>query len=158
MENALTSLDLIIFLAALVAAMAIGLIAGRKEETAEDYFLAGRKLPWWGVAGSIFGSNVSANHLVGMMGIGFGVGFAQSHFEVGAIAGLMLLCYGFLPVYRALNVYTLSEYLGRRYDERSRLLYAVISVLVMVVVLMVPALYVGARTTCILLAARGRSA
>ena len=151
MENALTSLDLIIFLAALVAAMAIGLIAGRKEETAEDYFLAGRKLPWWGVAGSIFGSNVSANHLVGMMGIGFGVGFAQSHFEVGAIAGLMLLCYGFLPVYRALNVYTLSEYLGRRYDERSRLLYAVISVLVMVVVLMVPALYIGARTTCILL-------
>ncbi len=134
MESSLTSIDLVIFLAALLAAMAIGFMVGRREETSEDYFLAGRKIPWWGVAGSIFGSNVSANHLVGMMGIGFGVGFAQSHFELGAIAGLMLLCYGFLPVYRALNIYTLSEYLGRRYDERSRLLYAVIMVLIMVVV------------------------
>ncbi len=151
MESSLTSIDLVIFLAALLAAMAIGFMVGRREETSEDYFLAGRKIPWWGVAGSIFGSNVSANHLVGMMGIGFGVGFAQSHFELGAIAGLMLLCYGFLPVYRALNIYTLSEYLGRRYDERSRLLYAVIMVLIMVVVQMVPALYIGSRTTCILM-------
>ena len=72
------------------------------------------------VAGSIFGSNVSANHMVGMMGIGFSIGFAQSHFELGAIFGLMVLCYGFLPVYRKLKLYTLSEYLGRRYDDRSR--------------------------------------
>ena len=150
MANFLTNLDLVIFLAALLAAMAIGFIAGRKEETSEDYFLAGRKIPWWGVAGSIFGSNVSANHMVGMMGIGFGVGFAQSHFELGAIPALMLLCYGFLPVYRALKVYTLSEYLGRRYDERSRFLYAVIMVLIMVGVQMVPALYIGSRTLCIL--------
>ena len=151
MENLLTSLDLAIFLVALLAAMAIGFIAGRTEKTSEDYFLAGRKIPWWGVAGSIFGSNVSANHMVGMMGIGFGVGFAQSHFELGAIAGLMLLCYGFLPVYRALNVYTLSEYLGKRYDERSRLLYALIMVLIMAVVQMVPALYIGARSSCLLM-------
>ncbi len=151
MESFLTDLDLVIFLAALLVAMAIGFIAGRKEETSEDYFLAGRKIPWWGVAGSIFGSNVSANHMVGMVGIGFGVGFAQSHFELGAIMGLMLLCYGFLPVYRALNVYTLSEYLGRRYDERSRLLYAIIMTLIMVLVQMVPALYIGARTLCILM-------
>ena len=69
--------------------------------------------------------------MVGMMGIGFSVGFAQIHFELGAIAGLVLLCYGFLPVYRKLEVYTLSEYLGRRYDERSRVAYAVSMVIIM---------------------------
>ena len=144
-------LDLVIFFGTLVAAMAVGIIAGRKEETAEDYFLAGRKIRWWGVAGSIFGSNVSANHMVGMMGLGFSVGFAQSHFELGAIAGLMLLCYGFLPVYRKLRVYTLSEYLGRRYDKRSRVSYAVIMVILMVGVQMFPALYIGSRSVCVLL-------
>ena len=89
--------------------------------------------------------------MVGMMGIGFSVGFAQSHFELGAIAGLMVLCYGFLPVYRKLNLYTLSEYLGRRYDERSRVAYAVIMVIIMAVVQMVPALYIGSRSICVLL-------
>ncbi|MCH7688349.1 MAG: transporter, partial [Planctomycetes bacterium] len=151
MGDVFTPLDLIIFFTALVGVMAVGLIAGRKENTSEDYFLAGRSVPWWGVAGSIFGSNVSANHMVGMMGIGFSIGFAQSHFELGAIFGLMVLCYGFLPVYRKLNVYTLSEYLGRRYDERSRLAYAIIMILIMVVVQMVPGLYIGARSICVLM-------
>ncbi len=151
MGEVFTPLDLVIFFAALVGVMAVGLIAGRKEETSEDYFLAGRKIPWWGVAGSIFGSNVSANHMVGMMGIGFSIGFAQSHFELGAIFGLMMLCYGFLPVYRKLNVYTLSEYLGRRYDERSRLAYAIIMIVIMAIVQMVPALYIGSRSICVLM-------
>ena len=110
----LSSTDYIIFFASLIGAMLVGLWAGRKEETSEDYFLAGKGLRWFGVAGSIFGSNVSANHMVGMMGVGFSIGFAQSHFEIGAIAGLLFLCFGFLPVYRKLNLYTLSEYLGKR--------------------------------------------
>ncbi len=131
--------------------LAIGLWASRREETSEDFFLAGRNTPWWGVAGSIFGSNVSANHMVGMMGIGFSVGFAQAHFELGAIVGLMLLCYGFLPVYRRLKVYTLSHYLGARYDERSRLAYSLIMVVLMAVIQMVPALYIGSRSVCVLL-------
>lgn len=151
MGNFLNSIDLLVFFGAIALVMAIGVLVGSREKTSEDYFLAGKNIPWWGVAGSIFGSNISANHLVGMMGIGFGVGFAQSHFEIGAIAALMLLCYGFLPVYRGLNILTLSEYLGKRYDERSRLLYALIMVLIMVVVQMVPALYIGSRTTCILM-------
>ena len=54
--------------------------------------------------------------MVGMMGVGFAVGFAQSHFEITAIAGLLMLCYLLLPVYRKLKIYTLSEYLSKRYD------------------------------------------
>jgi len=142
--------DLVIFFVALIGAMTVGFIAGRKEETSEDYFLAGRSIPWWGVAGSIFGSNVSANHMVGMMGVGLSIGFAQSHFEIGAIAGLTLLCYGFLPVYRKLNLYTLSEYLEQRYDHRSRLSYATIMIIIMALIQLVPGLYIGARSMCVL--------
>ena len=65
--------------------------AGRKEESTEDFYLAGRSTRWWGVAGSIFGTNVSANHIVGMMAVGFSLGFVESHFEITAIAGLLML-------------------------------------------------------------------
>jgi SSS family solute:Na+ symporter len=149
--NALSTFELFIFFGSLLAVMGVGLWAGRKEEDSADYFLAGRSARWWGVAGSIFGSNVSANHIVGMMGVGFSVGFAQSHFEISAIFGLLLLCYGFLPVYRKLNVYTLSEYLGRRYSDSSRMAYAVIMVIVIVVIQMVPGFYIGSRSLNILL-------
>ncbi|MDX1563958.1 MAG: hypothetical protein R3236_01075 [Phycisphaeraceae bacterium] len=147
----LTTFDLIIFFGSLLAIMGVGLWAGRKEETSEDFYLAGKQTRWWGVAGSIFGSNVSANHLVGMMGVGFMFGFAQSHFEITAIAGLLMLCYAFLPMYRKLNVFTLSEYLARRFNEPSRLAYALIMVVIMVVIQMVPGFYIGSRSVNILL-------
>jgi SSS family solute:Na+ symporter len=147
----MSTLDLIIFFGSLLAVMGVGLWAGRKEETSDDYFLAGKETRWWGVAGSIFGSNVSANHIVGMMGVGFSVGLAQSHFEISAICGLLMLCYGFLPVYRKLNVYTLSEYLAQRYDDRSRIAYAIIMVAIMVVIQMVPGFYIGSRSLNVLL-------
>ncbi len=152
MGEVFQTLDIVIFFAALIGVMGVGLFAGRKdEETSEDYFLASRKIPWWGVAGSIYGSNVSANHMVGMMGVGFTIGFAQSHFELGAIFGLMVLCYFFLPVYRKLRVFTLSEYLEKRYDHRSRLAYSIIMTVIMAVIHLVPGLYIGSRTICTLL-------
>lgn len=154
MSELFTPLDLVVFVAVLVTVMALGLFASRHDSSSEDYFLAGRHIRWWGVAGSIYGSNVNANHMVGMMGIGFSIGFAQSHFELGAIFGLLMLCYGFLPVYRRLKIYTLSEYLGRRYDDRSRLAYAVTMVLIMAGVQMVPGLYIGARSACIMVGDR----
>ena len=151
MPVSLTSLDIAIFLASLIAVMAIGLWTGRKEETSEDFFLAGRSVPWWGVAGSIFGSNVSAEHLVGMLGIGYSIGFAQSHFEFGAIFALLILCFVFLPLYRKMGVYTLSEYLEQRYDGRSRTLYSGLNILTIVIVRMTLGFYIGARALRFLL-------
>lgn len=142
----LSRTDLFVFFATLLAIMVVGLWVGRKEESSEDYFLAGKSTRWWGVAGSIFGSNVSANHIVGMMGVGFAFGFAQTHFEVSAIFGLLFLCYGFLPVYRKLKVFTLSEYMSRRYDDKCRIAYALIMLMVIVVIQMVPGFYIGSRS------------
>ena len=150
-ESLLSQADLFIFFGTLALVMVAGLLAGRREKNSSDYFLAGKGARWWGVAGSIFGSNVSANHMIGMMGVGFAFGFAQSHFEITAIAGLLMLCYVLLPVYRKLNIYTLSEYLNRRYDDRARLAYAVVMLAIIVFVMTVPAFYIGSRSINFLL-------
>jgi SSS family solute:Na+ symporter len=121
----LHTLDLVILVLSIVAVTLFGMYVGRKEEGTSDYFLAGKSVAWWAVAGSIFGTNVSSHHMVGMMGAGLKEGFAQANFEFGAICGLLMLCYFFLPLYRRMGVYTLSEFLGRRYDDRCRLLYSV---------------------------------
>lgn len=146
----LAGLDLVVFLACLVAVMAIGLLAGGREQTSDEYYLASRSMPWWGVAGSVFGTNVSANHLVGMLGVGFSIGFAQSHFELGAVFALLVLAYLLLPVFAGLRVHTLSEYLAGRYDERTSLLYSV-TTLLLIAAQMTALFYVGSRSMSLLM-------
>ena len=156
MEGIFSTTDFIVFFGLLLAVMAIGLWVGRKDgDSTQDYFLAGKDAPWWAVAGSIFGSNVSANHMVGMMAVGFTVGFAISHLEITAIAGLLLLCYFFLPVYRKLHIYTLSDYLSRRFDDRSRVAYSAITLIIIIMVMMLPAFYLSSRAVNILLVDSG---
>ena len=146
----LAGVDLAIFLACLVAVMGIGLLAGGREQNSDEYYLASRSMPWWGVAGSVFGTNVSANHLVGMLGVGFSIGFAQSHFELGAVFALLVLAYLLLPVFAGLRVHTLSEYLAGRYDERASLLYSVTNLL-LIGAQMTALFYVGSRSMTLLL-------
>ena len=141
----LHTLDLVILVFSIVAVTLFGMYLGRKEEGTSDYFLAGKSVAWWAVAGSIFGTNVSSHHMVGMMGAGLKEGFAQANFEFGAICGLMMLCYFFLPLYRRMGVYTLSEFLGRRYDDRSRLLYS-LSNMAFLLIQMCGTLILGAVT------------
>lgn len=132
-ELPLTAVDLVVLVAALIGVTTYGLYMGRREEGASDFFLAGKTIAWWAIAGSILGTNISSHHLVGMMGAGLKEGFAQANFEFGAIAGLLVLCYFFLPLYRRMGVYTLSEYLGRRFDDRSRLLYSITNIVFLVI-------------------------
>lgn len=151
----LTPLDLFVFCGFLLVVMFLGMWVGRKEDTSEEYYLAGKNARWWGVTGSIFGSNISANHMVGMMGVGFTLGFVESQFEITAVVGLLVMCYGFLPVYRKLNVFTLSEYMSRRYNEGSRVFYSLIMIVVILVIQIVPAFYIGSRSINILMLEEG---
>lgn len=121
----LQPLDVLIVVGIIVLVTLFGMWIGRKEDTSSDYYLAGKTVAWWAIAGSIFGTNISSHHMVGMMGAGLKEGFAQANFEFGAIFGLMMLCYFFLPFYRRMGLFTLSEYLGRRFDDRSRLVYSI---------------------------------
>jgi solute:Na+ symporter, SSS family len=118
-------LDVLILVTSIVGVTGFGMWIGRTEEDTTDYYLAGKTVAWWAVAGSIFGTNISSHHMVGMMGAGLKESFAQANFEFGAIFGLLMLCYVFLPFYRRMGLYTVSEYLGRWFDDRSRLVYSI---------------------------------
>lgn len=144
-------LDIVVIVVSLIGVSAFGMYMGRKEEGASDYFLAGKSVAWWAVAGSIFGTNISSHHLVGMMGAGMKEGFAQANFEFGAICGLMMLCFFFLPLYRRMGVYTLSEFLGKRYDDRSRMLYSITNICFLLIQ-MCGTLVLGALTISTLMA------
>ncbi|MCA9096779.1 MAG: sodium/solute symporter [Planctomycetaceae bacterium] len=138
-------LDVLILVGSVILITAFGMWIGRKEENTNDYYLAGKTVAWWAIAGSIFGTNVSSHHLVGMMGAGLKEGFAQANYEFGAIFGLMMLCYFFLPFYRHMGVYTLSEYLGRRFDDRSLLVYSITN-MAFLLIQMVGTMILGALT------------
>lgn len=141
----LQALDVLILIVSIVGITLFGMWIGRKEENTSDYYLAGKTIAWWAVAGSIFGTNISSHHMVGMMGAGMKEGFAQANFEFGAIFGLMMLCYFFLPFYRQMGVYTLSEYLGRRFDNRSLLVYSITN-MAFLLIQMVGTMVLGAIT------------
>ncbi|GBF50851.1 transporter, SSS family [Leptospira ryugenii] len=141
----LTSLDFGFFAFTFLLVLLIGIYAGRKESDANDYFLGGRSLPWWAVAGSLFGTNVSANHLVGMLGIGFSVGFAQSHYEFGSILAIYLLAFVFLPLFRKQKLYTLSQFLEVKFGKETARIYSGLCIL-LIIIQMTGALYIGARS------------
>ena len=144
-------LDVLILAVSVIGVTAFGMWIGRKEENTGDYYLAGKTVAWWAVAGSIFGTNISSHHMVGMMGAGLKEGFAQANFEFGAIFGLLMLCYFFLPFYRRMGLYTLSEYLGRRFDDRSRLVYSITN-MAFLLIQMVGTMILGALTIATLTA------
>jgi len=144
-------LDVSILVGTIVGVTLFGMWIGRKEDTTTDYYLAGKTAAWWAVAGSIFGTNISSHHMVGMMGAGLKEGFAQANFEFGAIFGLLMMCYFFLPFYRRMGLYTLSEYLGRRFDDRSRLVYSITN-MAFLLIQMVGTMILGALTVATLTA------
>jgi solute:Na+ symporter, SSS family len=145
MLNHLGFLDTFVLVILLIAMPLAGVLASWRKKNSEDYFMAGRSLRWWMVAGSVFGTNINSSHLIGMLGIGYSVGFAQSHYEILAVGPILLLCYVFLPAYRQLKVFTLSQYLEHRYNEQTRLVYTILMIL-LILVQLIAAFYIGSRT------------
>jgi len=141
--------DIIALVLLLLSMPVAGVWVSWYKNKAEDYFMAGYSLRWWAVAGSVIGTNVSTSQLIGMLGVGYSVGFAQSHFEILAVAAILLLAYVFLPAYQKLGVFTLSEYLEHRYDHYTRLAYTILMVL-LIGVQMIAAFYIGSRTLMLL--------
>ncbi len=99
------------------------------HETSNDYFLAGRNAGWFLVGGSLFASNIGSEHLVGLAGTGAASGVAVAQFEILASLILLLLGWLFVPFYLASGVFTMPEFLERRYSEGARWYLAVISII-----------------------------
>ena len=109
----------------------IALIAywsSRKADSSEGYFLAGRDVGWLAVGASLFASNIGSEHLVGLAGSGAAGGLAVGHFEWLAVFALLLLGWLFAPFYFRSKVYTMPEFLEKRYDSRSRLYLSIVSI------------------------------
>ena len=104
----------------------------KEKETAADYFLAGRNLSWWIIGASIFASNIGSEHIVGLAGSGAKDGVAMAHYELHAWC-LLVLAWVFVPFYARSLVFTMPEFLERRFSPHSRYVLSIVSLITFVV-------------------------
>ncbi|SEO08707.1 solute:Na+ symporter, SSS family [bacterium A37T11] len=142
----LAPLDIGIFVIYILGIFVLGMYASsRSKQTKRDYFLAGDKLPWWMIGGSIIAANISSHHLVGAMGAAYSRGFVAITMEWGAILlGFNALLWIFLPFYIRNGFYTIPEYLQKRFGTATRAVYAVLILFTYVFVEIGAVLYLGA--------------
>ena len=107
-------------------------VVKRGKDTAADYFLAGRNLGWWVIGASIFASNIGSEHIVGLAGSGAKDGVAMAHYELHAWC-LLVLAWVFVPFYARSLVFTMPEFLERRFSTSSRYVLSIVSLITFVV-------------------------
>ncbi|MEM1303715.1 MAG: sodium:solute symporter, partial [Planctomycetota bacterium] len=114
----------------------------QSRETADDYFLAGRHLGWWVVGASIFASNIGSEHLVGLAGSGATDGVIFAHYELHAWC-LLVLGWVMVPFYLRSQVYTMPEFLERRFSAASRWMLSIISLVAYVLTKIAVGIFAG---------------
>lgn len=142
-QSSLVTIDWLIILAY------FGLLAGitwwsmrKSQDTASDYFLAGRNLGWWVVGASIFASNIGSEHLVGLAGQGATSGVAMAHYELHAWC-LLVLGWVMVPFYLRSHVYTMPEFLERRFSPMARRVLTIISLVAYVLTKIAVGIFAG---------------
>lgn len=120
-------IDLFIVIAYLVAIPLFGVYFRKYVKSEEDYFLAGKMLPWWVISMSIIGTNIGAYDYMGSAGGAYRFGVAQANYEwIGAIPAMVLSAMLFVPYYWKAGVYTVPEFLGKRYNMAVRIIEAIL--------------------------------
>ena len=138
-------IDTVIVWVYLIGIMVIGIAVGyRKNTSSEQFFLAGKTLPWPMVGAALFTANISTIHLVGLSASGFGEGIVVGNFEWMAAFCLIFLGLIFVPFYLRTKISTLPEFLERRYNKACRLILAVICIWSAMLVHIGVSLYAGA--------------
>src|SRR5256885_6710436 len=123
-------LDVVVIGAYFLVLLGIGYWAARREKNVSaDYFLASRDVGWLAVGASLFASNIGSEHLVGLAGTGAASGMAVGHFEWLACFMLLLLGWLFVPFYLRSGVYTVPEFLERRFNPAARSAFTWVSVI-----------------------------
>jgi SSS family solute:Na+ symporter len=113
-------LDTFIIVVYFAAVFAIGFYHSRKERTSSDYFLAGRHVGWFAIGASLFATNISSEHFIGLAGSGASTGLAVGCYEWSASFCLFLLGWLFVPHYLSSKVFTMPEFLERRFSPGCR--------------------------------------
>src|SRR5512136_801832 len=122
----------------------------QKQRTSTDYFLAGRNLGWLIIGASIFASNIGAEHLVGLAGTGATDGVAMAHYELHAWC-LLVLAWVFVPFYMRSKVFTMPEFLERRFSPAARTTLSLISLVAYVLTKMAVGIFAGGIVFSVLL-------
>lgn len=133
---ALQPVDVGLILLYLAGVIAVGLWVSRGIKSSKDYFLAGKTLPWWAVGMSLVVSDIGAKDMIGLAGDGYRYGLVMMNFDfIGCIFPLLVAAFLFMPFLWMAGVYTIPEYLGRRYNQYVRTLFAALWTFFMVVTL-----------------------
>jgi len=140
----LSALDWGIIAVYFLVVFAVGFWFARNERTSGQYFLAGRNVGWFAVGASIFATNIGAEHFIGLAGSGAASGLAVGAYEMSAVFCIIILGWVFLPYYLKSKVFTMPEYLERRFNPQCRWFLTVISLLAYVFTKISVALFAGA--------------
>jgi solute:Na+ symporter, SSS family len=145
----LSTLDIIVFAAYCVLILGIGLWVSRDKDgvqkNAEDYFLASKSLPWWAIGASLIAANISAEQFIGMSGSGFAIGLAIASYEWMAAITLLVVGKFFLPIFIKKQIYTIPEFVEKRFSTNLKTILAIFWIALFVFVNLTTVLYLGAR-------------
>ena len=146
--NQLQTLDYIVFFIYLISVSSYGYYIYHKKKSAttssKDFFLAEGSLTWWAIGASLIASNISAEHFIGMSGSGFALGLAISTYEWMAAATLIIVAVFIIPVYLKNKIFTMPQFLSKRYNDKVSTIMAVFWLLVYVFVNLTSIIYLGA--------------
>lgn len=140
-------LDYLVFSAYAVLILGVGLWVSREKDgqqkNAEDYFLASKSLPWWAIGSSLIAANISAEQFIGMSGSGFALGLAIASYEWMAAFTLIIVGKYFLPIFIEKGIYTIPEFVEKRFSTNLKTILAVFWIALYVFVNLTTVLYLG---------------
>lgn len=146
--NQLQTADYIVFFVYFIAISSYGYYIYHKKKTkdmtSKDFFLAEGSLTWWAIGASLIASNISAEHFIGMSGSGFALGLAIASYEWMAAATLIIVAIFIIPVYLKNKIFTMPQFLSKRYNDKVSTVMAVFWLLVYVFVNLTSIIYLGA--------------
>jgi SSS family solute:Na+ symporter len=149
MNGTFEFLDYLIFGLYAVTILAIGLWVSRdkdgKQKNAEDYFLASKSLPWWAVGTSLIAANISAEQFIGMSGSGFALGLAIASYEWMAAITLLVVGKYFLPIFIDKGLYTIPEFIEKRFSTNLKTILAIFWIALFVFVNLTTVLFLGGK-------------
>ena len=138
------NIDLIVFIFYVLVVFVIGILSAGKSKNTDDYYLAGRKLTWWIIGGSLIAANISTHHFIGMSGLGFRYGLAIASYEWLAAIVLILVAKFFLPYFIKSQIVTMPEFLANRFNRKVQLVFAIISLIGYIFIELAVVLFTGA--------------
>ncbi|WP_179021765.1 sodium/sugar symporter [Winogradskyella forsetii] len=147
MTSGFQTWDYIVFIAYAVLILGVGLWVSRDkkghQKNAEDYFLASKSLPWWAIGASLIAANISAEQFIGMSGSGFALGIAIASYEWMAALTLIIVGKYFLPIFIEKGLYTIPEFVEKRFSTNLKTILAVFWLGLYIFVNLASVLYLG---------------